>query len=125
MRTLRTSLLLLLVVLALVVARGAHSASTRTARSVEAELVDTIRHYRSTTRRLQHVMGMERELVVWRGHPSLRRSAVLWRQRVRRVKRRFLAGPPHSSAWQCIHSYEGSWRDSGGPYYGGLQMDYS
>src|SRR6185295_14194416 len=31
--------------------------------------------------------------------------------------------PPHRSAWQCIHRYEGSWKDSGSPYYGGLQMD--
>lgn len=23
----------------------------------------------------------------------------------------------------CIHSYEGSWTDSGDPYWGGLQMD--
>jgi hypothetical protein len=23
----------------------------------------------------------------------------------------------------CIHQYEGSWTDSGGPYWGGLQMD--
>jgi len=30
---------------------------------------------------------------------------------------------PHLSAWQCIHSYEGSWTDSGDPYWGGLQMD--
>lgn len=29
----------------------------------------------------------------------------------------------HLSAWLCIHSYEGSWTDSGSPYYGGLQMD--
>ena len=27
------------------------------------------------------------------------------------------------SAWLCIHSYEGSWADSGDPYWGGLQMD--
>jgi hypothetical protein len=26
-------------------------------------------------------------------------------------------------AWMCIHSYEGSWSDSGSPYWGGLQMD--
>lgn len=32
--------------------------------------------------------------------------------------------PPHYSAWLCIHRYEGSWTDSGSPYYGGLQMDY-
>lgn len=25
----------------------------------------------------------------------------------------------------CIHHYEGSWRDGGAPYYGGLQMDLS
>ncbi len=24
----------------------------------------------------------------------------------------------------CIHRYEGSWTDSGAPYWGGLQMDY-
>jgi hypothetical protein len=27
------------------------------------------------------------------------------------------------SAWNCIHSHEGSWTDSGDPYWGGLQMD--
>lgn len=26
-------------------------------------------------------------------------------------------------AFLCIHRYEGSWTDGGGPYYGGLQMD--
>ena len=31
--------------------------------------------------------------------------------------------PPHLAAFLCIHRYEGSWRDGGGPYYGGLQMD--
>lgn len=25
----------------------------------------------------------------------------------------------------CIHHYEGSWTDSGAPYWGGLQMDWS
>jgi hypothetical protein len=27
------------------------------------------------------------------------------------------------SAWTCIHRHEGSWTDSGSPYWGGLQMD--
>ena len=31
--------------------------------------------------------------------------------------------PPHRGAWLCIHRYEGSWSDSGDPYWGGLQMD--
>jgi hypothetical protein len=30
---------------------------------------------------------------------------------------------PHYQQWMCIHKYEGSWRDSGDPYWGGLQMD--
>jgi hypothetical protein len=25
--------------------------------------------------------------------------------------------------WNCIHRFEGSWQDSGDPYWGGLQMD--
>lgn len=25
----------------------------------------------------------------------------------------------------CIHTYEGSWKDPGSPYWGGLQMDLS
>lgn len=33
--------------------------------------------------------------------------------------------PPQLGAWLCIHRYEGSWTDSGAPYYGGLQMDLS
>lgn len=30
---------------------------------------------------------------------------------------------PHETQWLCIHSHEGSWQDSGYPYWGGLQMD--
>jgi hypothetical protein len=33
--------------------------------------------------------------------------------------------PPDLSGWLCIHRYEGSWADSGSPYWGGLQMDLS
>jgi hypothetical protein len=33
--------------------------------------------------------------------------------------------PPYLSDWFCIHRYEGSWTDSGSPYWGGLQMDLS
>lgn len=38
------------------------------------------------------------------------------------VRARFHS-PPHYSEFLCIHHYEGSWSDSGSPYYGGLQMD--
>ena len=37
--------------------------------------------------------------------------------------RRLALNPPHKSQWLCIHRYEGSWKDAGSPYYGGLQMD--
>ena len=37
--------------------------------------------------------------------------------------RRLALNPPHKSEWLCIHRFEGSWSDSGAPYYGGLQMD--
>jgi len=53
------------------------------------------------------------------GHRRLaylkKRLALLQRQ---------LAIPPHKSAWDCIHRYEGSWTDPNPPYYGGLQMDW-
>jgi hypothetical protein len=45
-----------------------------------------------------------------------------WNRQARRV-RRLVAHPPHRLGWICIHRYEGSWRDSGEPYWGGLQMD--
>lgn len=34
---------------------------------------------------------------------------------------------PHQlvQAFSCIHRYEGAWNDPWGPFYGGLQMDYS
>lgn len=40
-------------------------------------------------------------------------------------KWQFRTRPPHASAWRCIHKYEGSWQDTGDPYWGGLQMDRS
>jgi hypothetical protein len=47
-----------------------------------------------------------------------------WRRTNRRVMSAYRE-VPFRDAWQCIHRYEGSWQDSGGPYYGGLQMDIS
>jgi hypothetical protein len=46
----------------------------------------------------------------------------LWKHRATAAKTRAFR-PPHRSQWLCIHRYEGSWNDSGSPYYGGLQMD--
>jgi hypothetical protein len=79
-----------------------------------------IRHYRTVTWRWQAVMGRRRARIAIRPNtvPVLRS----WRRAARRAYVRFVH-PPHKSAWLCIHRYEGSWSDSGDPYWGGLQMD--
>jgi hypothetical protein len=53
---------------------------------------------------------------------DVRRAVRLWQHRAL-AARRLAQNPPHKAAWLCIHHYEGSWTDGGGPYYGGLQMD--
>jgi hypothetical protein len=90
------------------------------------------RHIRSSR------AGTQRWLAVVNGHPArsvsrrlsarsfarLPRLARLWRHRERAAWGR-ANHPPELRGWNCIHQYEGSWTDSGGPYYGGLQMDLS
>jgi hypothetical protein len=45
-----------------------------------------------------------------------------WQGVSRRILRTF-QNPPHLSAFLCIHRYEGSWQDTGSPFWGGLQMN--
>jgi hypothetical protein len=80
--------------------------------------------------------GTRRWLTVIRGRPPvrasrslaihslahLRRLALSWRHRLHATWWR-ANHPPHFAGWLCIHHYEGSWTDSGSPYWGGLQMD--
>jgi hypothetical protein len=94
-----------------------------------------IRTFRTGTRHWLIVIrgrpprGLSRSLQARRllaGHSvgELRRIAVKWRHREHAVWRR-ANHPPDLAAWNCIHAYEGSWADSGAPYWGGLQMDLS
>ena len=79
-----------------------------------------LRHLRAVTWRWQATMGIRRtSRAVW---PNTTRTLRLWRRTARSAFAAYLH-PPHKSAWQCIHRYEGSWSDSGDPYWGGLQMD--
>jgi hypothetical protein len=80
--------------------------------------------------------GTRRWLTVIRGRPpardsrllavhslaQLRQLALSWRHRLHAIWWR-ANHPPHFAGWLCIHHYEGSWTDSGSPYWGGLQMD--
>ena len=52
----------------------------------------------------------------------LRQLERRWRHRAHRTWVR-ATHPPALQSWLCIHRYEGSWADSGAPYWGGLQMD--
>jgi hypothetical protein len=75
----------------------------------------------------QRLMGVARTAASGRGLASLSGDEILlrdrrWERRAKAARRR-AAHPPHLRTLLCIHRYEGSWHDGGGPYYGGLQMD--
>jgi hypothetical protein len=83
--------------------------------------------YERTTWRWQRTMGVRRTPTAGRvlaemSVPDVKRAAALWRGRARHARAR-AQHPPHLHAFLCIHRYEGSWRDAGAPYYGGLQMN--
>jgi hypothetical protein len=105
--------------------------SARERRRAIAHWSRHIRSFRAGTRRWFTVIhgrppaSAARLLAVRTAEPSLarlRRLANAWRQREHAVWLR-ANHPPKLNAWLCIHHYEGSWTDSGGPYWGGLQMD--
>jgi len=79
-----------------------------------------VRRLRQTAWRWQSVIGVRHAHSV----APLRSPRALryWRRQVHYVSW-LAAHPPHKSGWLCIHRFEGSWSDSGDPYWGGLQMD--
>ena len=77
----------------------------------------------------QHVMGVATTHTAGRilaemRPVDLRSAALLWERRAKHARIQ-AQHPPHLQQWLCIHQYEGSWTDTGGPYWGGLQMDVS
>jgi hypothetical protein len=86
-----------------------------------------IARFRKQTWHWQRVMGVSptprqsRELTnmeAW----QIKRAAEVWRKRSDEAYRR-AQKPPHLRQFLCIHRYEGSWTDSGDPFWGGLQMN--
>jgi hypothetical protein len=51
-------------------------------------------------------------------------QALLHWRRLAKAARVRAQHPPHMAQFLCIHHYEGSWTDSGAPFWGGLQMNY-
>jgi hypothetical protein len=80
-----------------------------------------VRKLRNTVWRWQAVMGRRRRSFL-AAPLETPRALRYWRNQVRYISR-LAAHPPHKGGWLCIHHYEGSWSDSGDPYWGGLQMD--
>ena len=83
--------------------------------------------YQRATWRWEQLMGVrktptEGRVLAEMSIPDVKRAVLLWRHRAEAARRK-AQRPPHLSAFLCIHRYEGSWTDGGGPYYGGLQMD--
>ena len=88
-----------------------------------------IRRFRADTRHWETVIrgrppaGGARTLAA-HAPARLRLLARRWQHRAHQAWWR-ANHPPELRDWLCIHRYEGSWSDSGGPYWGGLQMDLS
>lgn len=108
-------------------ARNPHTVKLHHHRSQCVDVKEGVKFYRQSTWRMQDFMGEHRTRT--RYHEKWAKScsyikwvAGMWRDRAREENKRY-ENPPHKSAWLCIHHYEGSWTDSGAPYYGGLQMD--
>lgn len=104
---------------------AAKKAQQRTA--ALAWLGGEIAGYQKATWRWERTMGVPRvqtegRLLAEMSIPDVQRAARLWQRRAT-LARQAAEKPPHLAQFLCIHHYEGGWRDGGGPYYGGLQMD--
>jgi hypothetical protein len=103
------------------------SASHRAARQRAVTFYSNeIRKLRTETWHWQRVMGLRPARVLSRslGSTSIKRLQHLdavWKRREKAAYHR-ATHPPHLRQLMCIHHFEGSWHDSGAPYWGGLQM---
>ena len=128
-------------------ATGTTTTATSTVSTTESRQVPSRWELRTATASRRHIQRFRADtrhwLTVMRGRPpanvsrSLSARSVSARSlgRLLRLERRWrhvahrtwrsATHPPYFRDWLCIHRYEGSWADSGGPYWGGLQMDLS
>ena len=124
------------VLLACAICAAAAAGAPHGAAAQQASKTKAIRYYSKEVDRFrrqtwywQRVMGVRRTPVHIRtlavsSPVRLRHLARVWQRRFG-IAARKAHHPPNLKAWLCIHHYEGSWKDSGAPYWGGLQMDIS
>lgn len=69
-----------------------------------------------------HFRGWEQIVLVRRAQNqiSVARAHLRWSEK---LLSRYWGMLGSFGSWNCIHSHEGSWNDSGDPFWGGLQMD--
>ena len=101
--------------------------AARTGPQPDSWILRDITSFRNQTWRYQRTMGLRPTPYAHTAarDPSRRYKLwvrELWQSRATRARRKFVDGPDHRSAWECIHRYEGAWKDGGAPYWGGLQM---
>jgi hypothetical protein len=126
---------LLVLMCALAIAVGAHSANEARPATSAATYVAEIRkidRFRSETWRWQALMKTPRTPTLYterrtRDTAYLTWVRRLWHRRAVRAERQ-AQNPPHRHQWLCIHRYErdpgqGWATRTGNGYYGGLQMD--
>jgi hypothetical protein len=87
-----------------------------------------IHGYQVATWHWQHVMGVATTrssgvALSAIGIKGAKDALARWQRRAKSIHR-LAEHPPHYAAFMCIHHYEGSWSDSGAPFWGGLQMNY-
>jgi hypothetical protein len=104
--------------------KGTHGGSKKKA---IAYYSGEIARFQKQTRHWLRVMGVSPVPAAGRALTTMdawqiKRTAELWRKRSDAAFRR-AQKPPHLRQFLCIHRYEGSWKDTGDPYWGGLQMD--
>jgi hypothetical protein len=116
---LRRLILALLGLCVCVLCAGAPSSNA--AQTKGTWLREQIAGYEKLTRHWQHVMGVA---VTPGTAKNASVQALLHWRRLAKAARVRAQHPPHMAALLCIHHYEGSWTDTGAPFWGGLQMNY-
>lgn len=119
----------------LLLAAGGSVASTAQAENTRVScpgIVKGINYHRHVTWRLQSKLGLSKIKPSTRHFTSCAYATWVngyWNKLAKHFRkllsqhRTLFAGGGDMAAWLCIHRYEGSWTDSGAPYWGGLQMD--